>query len=147
MVIIEGLSQDLIDLAAQDNTDDDDDDGLSGGIVALIVILVLLAILVPAAIVIVYVVYRRKRQGRFDILGSVRPRNYGADYISDNTAANEGYTSTQELQSSQVQEMVSNEPEAITEKLIKDESDSNIPESIKNPNFDNGDDNDKDTRL
>ena len=146
MVVIEGLSQDLIDLAAQNqnNNTGDDDDGLSGGIIALIVILVILAVSVPTVIVIIYLVYKKRRKGRFDIFGSVQHRNYGTDYIDDNTAANPGYTSTQELQSSQVQEMVSSEPEPLTEKLIKD-SDSDEPESIKNPNFDV--DSDKDTCL
>ena len=147
MVVIEGLSQDLVDLATQNNNpgDDEDDGGLSGGIVALIVILVLLGVLVLVVIVIVYVVYRKKHQGRFDIFSSIHHRNYGTDYIADNTAVNPGYTSTQELQSSQVQEMVSSEPEHLTEKLIKDESDSNEPQSIRNPNFDA--DIDKDTSL
>lgn len=147
MVVIEGLSQDLIDLAEQNqNNNTDDDDGLSGGIVALIVILVILAVSVPIVIVIVYVLYKRRRKGRFDIFGSIQHRNYGTDYIADNSAVNPGYTSTaQELQSSQAQEMVSSDTEPLTEVLNQDASDSNEPESIMNPNFDA--DIDKDTCL
>ena len=147
MVVIEGLSQDLIDLAGQNqnNNNNGGGGGLSGGIIALIVILVILGVSVPIVIVIVYVLYKRRRKGRFDIFGSVQHRNYGTDYIVDNSAANPGYTSTQELQSSQAQEMVSSETEPLTEVLNQDESDSNEPESIKNPNFDA--DVDKDTCL
>ena len=147
MVVIEGLSQDLIDLAEQNqNNNTDDDGGLSGGIVALIVILVILGVSVPIVIVIVYVLYKRRRNGRFDIFGSIQHRNYGTDYIGDNSAVNPRYTTTQELQTSQAQEMVSSDTEPLTGVVNQDESDStNEPESIRNPNFDA--DSDKDTRL
>ena len=146
--VTEGLTQDLIDLAAGDSIDDNNDDGLSGGIVALIVILLLLAVSVPAAIIIIYLVYRKKRQGQFDIFqASVRHRSYGTqpDYIADNTEVNRLYVSKTELRSSQMQERVSSETEAVTERLFTDKSDSNKPENIMNPNFDG--DADKDTRL
>ena len=134
--IINGLSDDLINFSRQNQNNDsagdndDDDDGLSGGIIALIVILVLLGVLVPAVIVIVYVLYKRKHRGK--ITFRRRARGYGAniDYIADNTVANPGYVAGQELQTSKVQEMVSSEPDPSTDKLTKDDSDSDEPDSI-----------------
>ena len=149
--IINGLSDDLTELYRQNqnnnNSGDDDDDGLSGGIIALIVILVLLGVLVPVVIVIVYVLYKRKYRGQFNIFR--HHRGYGAniDYIADNTAINPGYASGQELQTSQVQEMVSSEPEPSTDRLVKDDSDSDEPDSDSTKNLNIDVDSDKDTRL
>ena len=146
-----GLSEDLVELAEQNNnndggTDDDDDDGLSGGIVALIVILVLLAVSVPAVVVIIYLVYKKRKQGHFDVFKGIHHRSSGNDYVADNTIVNPSYEAGQELQSSQAQEMISSETEPPTKKLI-DDSDSDEGESttVKNQNFDA--DTDKDTRL
>lgn len=155
MSVIDGLSDDLVELAENQNRNnrrdddgDDGDDGLSGGIIALIVILVILAVSVPVVIVIVYLVYKQRQKGRFDIFqGSIRHRKHGSDYIADNTAVDERYTTGQELQSSQRQEMESSEPEPTTERLIKDDDDTDEPgaTTIQNPNFDA--DADKDTQL
>ena len=141
----------MIELAGQNNIDrstDDDDGGLSGGIIALIVILVLLAVSVPVVVVIVYVVYKRRRQGRFDVFkGTINLRSKENDYVADNTAVNPSYKAEQELQSSQVPEMMSSETEPPIQKLISDDSDSDEGEGtiVKNRNFDA--DTDKDTRL
>ena len=141
----------MIELAGRNNIDrstDDDDGGLSGGIIALIVILVLLAVSVPAVIVIVYLVYKKRKQSRFDVFtGSIHHRSKGNDYITDNIIINPSYEAGQELQSSQVQEMVSGEIEAPTQKLISDDSDSDEGENtiVKNQNFDA--DTNKDTSL
>ena len=145
--MINGLSESLNELAEQNNNDgggggdDGDDDGLSGGIIALIVILVLLAVSVPAVIVIVYLVYKNRRKGQFDIFkGSVSHRT---DYVADNTAANSSYMAVKQLESSNVQEMVSSETEPPTEKLAREDSDTDEPDRNQNTDVDI----DKDTRL
>ena len=148
---MDGLSEDLVELAGQNNNNNDgsadDDDGLSGGIIALIVILVLLAVSVLAVAVIVYLVYKKRKQGRFDVFKDIRRRSSGNDYVTDTTIVNPSYEAGQELQSSQVQEMVSSEIEPPTQKLLGDDSDSDEGEStvVKNQNFDA--DTNKDTRL
>ena len=144
---MDGLSEDLVELAGRNNNNDgsaDDDDGLSGGIIALIIILVLLAVSVPAVVIIIYLVYKKRKQGSFDVFQGIHHRSSGNAYVTDNTIVNPSYETGQELQSSQVQEMVSSEAEPPTQKLLGDDSDSEST-TVKNQNFDA--DTDKDTRL
>jgi len=122
-----------------DDGDDGEDDGLSAGIIVLIVVLVTLLVLTTLVVFVVYVVYRGKRKSKYDIYNhSKQHRNYGgACYIADNTA--------QQTQSSQVQEMVSTEPELLKEKSLKEDTadDNNFVVEV---NLDAADD-DKDTHL
>jgi len=160
-----GLSDDLVDLRnailstrtptpsptlIPGDNEDDDDDGLSGGIIALIVILVVITVIVLVAVIIGLLVYRRKHSSKFVInVGSVNHRRYGGtDYISDTTAVDNPYVVSQELQaSSNVQEMVSSEPEPYKEdKDEKDGDQSGDSVAKKNIGYSNDDD-DVDTHL
>jgi len=103
---------------------EDEDDGLSAGIIALIVILSTLFVLILVVTFVVYLVYRRKRKSKYSISASlIHYQDYGgADYIADNTAVNLSYFSVQQIQNSQVQEMVSTEPEDLKEKSLKEDN-------------------------
>ena len=141
MIIINGLSEGLNELAAQNNNNDDSgSDGLSGGIIALIVILILLAVSMPAIIVTVYMIYKKRHKGRFDIFkGIISPRNHRTgDFISNTTGAKSGCTSGQELQNSLVEGTMSSLTEPPTEKLIKAGDDTDEPEQfvVINETFD-----------
>ena len=144
---LEQLRQDRISTLTPTTGSGEDDDGLSGGIIALIVILVVLTVIVLVAVIAGLLVYRSKHSSKFVIsVGSVRNRRYGGtDYITDSTAVGNTYVTTQELQaSSNVQEMVSSEPEPY--KGDKDEKDGDLSgDSMVKQNL--GADDDTDTHL
>ena len=79
----------------------------------------------PTVVVIIYLVYKKHR------------RSSKNDYISDNTIINSFYEAGQELQSRQVQEMVSmsSKTEPPTQKLLIDDSEGEST-MIKKQNFD-----------
>ena len=122
---LEQLRDDIISTLTPTPTpeDDEEDDGLSGGIIALIMILVALTVIGLVAAFVGVLVYRSKHNSKFEIKGSVKQRGYGGTgYISNKTAVNNSYISTQELQASNnIQEMVSNETEP-----YKDQSDDSV---------------------
>jgi len=151
-----GLSPDLEELRDEiistltptPGDNEDDDDGLSGGIIALIVILVVLTVIVLVVVVVGLLVYRSKHSSKFVInVDSVKKRGYGGtDYLTDTTAVSNTYVTTQELQaSSNVQEMVSSEPEPYHEDEDKKDGDESGDTIVKqNAGFS---DDDVDTHL
>ena len=143
-----GLTDDLMMLATQTSPtdDDEDDDGLSTGIIVVIIVAVVLTVLVLVIIVAGYLVYRRKHKSMYDI-SDISKRHSVAEYISDNAVANPSYIIVQQVPPSQIQEMVSTEPEPLNGKSSTEEGidhDAVIEVNI-NANFD--DDEDKDTHL
>ena len=140
--VMDGLTDDLMVLATQTSpTDDGDNDaGLSSGIIAVIVVLVVLTILVLVIIFAGYFVYRRKHKSQFDI-SYISKQHSVAEYISDNAIANPSYITIQQTRPSQMQEMVSTEPEPLKGNPSTEEDAHVIRANL------NVDDDDQDTHL
>ena len=140
--VMDGLTDDLMVLATQTSpTDDgDNDDGLSSGIIAVIVVLVVLTILVLVIIFAGYLVYRRKHKSQCDI-SYISKQHSVAEYISDNAIANPSYITIQQIRPSQIQEMVSTEPEPLKGNPSTEEDAHVIRSNL------NVDDDDQDTHL
>ena len=144
-----GLTDDLMMLATQTSPTDDgdeDDDGLSTGIIVVIIVAVILTVLVLVIIVAGYLVYRRKHKSMYDI-SDISKRHSVAEYISDNAVANPSYITVQQVQPSQIQEMVSTEPEPLKGKSSTEEGTDHDAVIEVNINANVDDDEDKDTHL
>lgn len=136
-------------LATQTSPTDDDeeeDDGLSTGIIVIIVVLVVITVLVLVIVFAGYLVYRRKYKSKYDIT-STSKRHATADYIDDNTMVNPSYMSVQQTQPSQVQEMISTEPELFKEKSPTEEDVDDAVITVNLTAKEVDDDDDKDTHL
>ena len=143
--VVDGLTEDLMVLATQTSPidDGDDDNGLSSGIIAMIVVLVVLTILVIVIIFAGYLVYRRKHKSQYDI-SNLSKQHSVAEYVSDNAIVNPSYITIRQTQSSQIQEMVSTEPEPLKGNPSTEE-DAHVIRVNLSANVD--DDEDKDTHL
>jgi len=106
----------------------------------LIVILVVLTVIILVVVIAGVFVYRNRHSSKFNIsAGSVKYG--GTDYIDNNTAVNNLYVTTQELQTSRnVQEMVSSDPEPYKEG--REDDDSGVKQNLSVD-----DDDDTDTHL
>ena len=140
MTVVDGLTDDLMALTTEASPTDDseDDDGLSGGIIALIVILITLFILALVTAIAAYLLYRQKHKKKYDI----QQLSFRA---IDSMATANPYVTVKEMQSSQVQEIVSTEPEIVKENSPKEEStDHKDDKDDEKESTDYKDDNDDD---